>query len=378
MNGHSARHAVIMALLRQPQLSRSELSEIADVSPAAITDVIQVFLQRGLVIESPSQAMERRRGRPIMQVELQASYAYFVGIGITESAMPMVITDLRGQILAQEPLPFCKTPEHLLQAVRFAFSHLLKNASIPRSRVLGVGITVTGMVDAEEGVCRYSAALNWRDVPIAKLIGKELRLPAWVENDANAIAVGEKFFGLARNSHNFSSIVLGRTIGAAHYMNEMLYRGDDGSAGEIGHIIMDPEGALCRCGRKGCLDTIAGGSALRHKAKQAGLPVRSMRDLEVLSVQGDATATKLLRSAGHAVGTAVASLIHLNNPQCVLFTDMEGFENGVFRAATQQAMENNLLPRFLASTQILFSDAELALLPRSAASIAAFEYLTSL
>lgn len=240
VNIHSARHAVIMALLRHPQLSRSELSEIADVSPAAITDVIQVFLQRGLVIEFPSQSTARRRGRPIMQVELQASYAYFVGVGIAESAMPMVITDLRGQILAQEPLPFCKTPEQLLQAVRFAFSHLLKRTSIPRSRVLGVGITVTGIVDAVEGVCRYSAALNWRDVPIAKLIGKGLRLPAWVENDANAIAVGEKFFGHARTSHNFSTIVLGRTIGAAHYMNEMLYRGDDGSAGEIGHIIMDP------------------------------------------------------------------------------------------------------------------------------------------
>jgi predicted NBD/HSP70 family sugar kinase len=241
-----------------------------------------------------------------------------------------------------------------------------------------VGIAVAGIVNAAEGVCRYSAALNWRDVPVARLIGKALRLPAWVENDANAVAVGEKFFGRARDFQHFSSIVLGRTIGSAHYINDMLYRGYDGSAGEIGHISLDPKGALCRCGRNGCLDTVAGGRALRDAAKAAGLAIRNVRDLEELALHGNPTATRLLRAAGNALGIVVASLVHLNNPQCVLFTDMEGFNSGVFRTATRQAIENNILARFLGSTQIIFHDAEPGLLPRSAAAIAAFEYLSSI
>jgi predicted NBD/HSP70 family sugar kinase len=369
---------VIAALLRHQQLSRSALSQITGLSHAAITDVSQVFLQSGLIVELASMVTERQRGRPMLQLALQPSHAYFLGIGVAESAMLMVITDLRGRVLERQSLPLCATPEKLVDAVRTAFLEILKSAAVPRSCVQGVGITVTGIVDAVAGVCRYSAALNWHEVPVAKLIGEGLGLPAWVDNDANAVAVGEKFFGHARDYQHFTSIILGRTIGAAHYMHDMLYRGYDGGAGEIGHITMNPNGTLCRCGRNGCLDTISGGAALREAANEAGIPVGSMRELEELAVQGNPTAAKLLRHAGNSLGIAVASLVHVTNPQCVLFTDMEGFENGVFRTATRQAIENNILPRFLGSTQIVFSNADLSLLPRSAASIAALEYLTSL
>ena len=373
----SARGAVITALLRNEQLSRSALSEITGVSPAAITEVTQTFLQRGLLVELPSQAAGRR-GRPTVQLRLQASHAYFVGISVGESDMPLVITNLRGSVLERQNLVSCETPSELAETAGKAFKEVLRSSGISRSRVQGVGITVAGIVNAAEGVCRYSAALNWRDVPVAQLMAKALRIPAWVDNDANAVAVGEKFFGRARDLEHFSSIVLGQTIGSAHYINDMLYRGHDGSAGEIGHITIDPKGALCRCGRNGCLDTIAGGHALRDAAKAAGLTIGSMRDLEELALHGNPTATRLLRVAGSALGIAVASLVQLNNPQCVLFTDMEGFDNGVFRTATRQAIENNILARFLGSTQIVFSNAEPGLLPRSAASIAAFEYLNSI
>ncbi len=373
----SARGAVITALLRNEQLSRSELSETTGVSPAAITEVTQTFLQRGLLVELPSQAAGRR-GRPTVQLRLQASHAYFAGISVGESDMPMVITDLRGRILERHNLAAYETPAELAKTAAKAFKEVLRSAGIPRSRVQGVGVAVSGIVNAAEGVCRYSAALNWRDVPVAQVMTKALHIPAWIDNDANAVAVGEKFFGRARDLEHFSSIVLERTIGSAHYINGMLYRGHDGSAGEIGHITVDPKGVLCRCGRNGCLDTIAGGHALRDAAKAAGLTIGNMRDLEELALHGNPTATRLLRVAGNALGVAVASLVQLNNPQCVFFTDMEGFDNGVFRTATRQAIENNILARFLGSTQIIFNNAEPALLPRSAASIAAFEYLNSI
>ncbi|MBN9617730.1 MAG: ROK family transcriptional regulator [Acidobacteriales bacterium] len=373
----SARGAVITALLRNEQLSRSELSETTGVSPAAITEVTQTFLQRGLLVELPSQAAGRR-GRPTVQLRLQASHAYFAGISVGESDMPLVITDLRGKVLERHNLAAYGTPAELAKTTVKAFKEVLRTARIPRSKVQGVGIAVSGIVNAAEGLCRYSAALNWKNVPIAQVMARALHIPAWIDNDANAVAVGEKFFGRARDLEHFSSIVLERTIGSAHYINGMLYRGHDGSAGEIGHITIDPKGVLCRCGRNGCLDTIAGGHALRDAAKAAGLTIANMRELEELALHGNPTATRLLRVAGNALGVAVASLVQLNNPQRVLFTDMEGFGNGVFRTATRQAIENNILARFLGSTQIIFNNAEPALLPRSAASIAAFEYLDSI
>jgi predicted NBD/HSP70 family sugar kinase len=161
-------------------------------------------------------------------------------------------------------------------------------------------------------------------------------------------------------------------------MHGMLYRGFDDSAGEIGHVTVNPKGILCRCGRHGCLDTVAGGTALRRAAKDEGLAIKTMRDLEELAHHGEGKAAQLLRTAGNGLGLAVASLVHLNNPQSVLFTDIEGFDNGIFRTTTRQAIENNVMPRFLNATQIHFSNAEPTLLPRSAASIAAFEYLNSI
>jgi predicted NBD/HSP70 family sugar kinase len=368
----SAKSATIAALLQHERLSRSELAEITGVSPASITEVSQNLLQQGLLVELPLPQTGKRRGRPSVQLRLQASHSYFVGISISEIATPMVITDLQGHILARQTIPFCKTLAELTVAIRNNYAIILRDAAIPRSRVRGVGITVAGIVDSELGVCRYLAALNWRDVPVSEMIGKALKLPAWVDNDANAVAVGEKLFGRARKHRSWPYDRV------RHCIHGMLYGGHDGGAGEIGHITIDPNGALCRCGRNGCLETIAGGSALRAAAKACGHSVNGMRDLEELAVQGNTDASRLLRNAGAALGAGVAYLVHINNPECILFTDMEGFENGVFRTATRQTIENSILPRFLGSTQILFSDAEAGFLPRSAASIAAFGYLTSL
>lgn len=377
----SAKTSIIAALLQYDRLSRLELSELTGVSPAGITEVTQKLLQQELLAETPSidpPGRGKRRGRPPVQLSLQPGHSCFAGINIGEGEMVLAITDLKGEVLEQRHVPAVDSLSEIPEAVRTTFLAALRHASIPRTRVRGAGIAVAGIVDADQGICRYSAALDWRDVPIARIIGDALELQAWADNDANAIAIGEHIFGNAREYDHFSSIVLGRTIGSAHYMHGILYRGHDGSAGEIGHISMDPHGILCRCGRHGCLDTIAGGSALRQAAHEKGLAVETMRDLEDLAMHGDRNAVQLLRCAGKALGSAIASLVHINNPQAVLFTDLEGFENGVFRTAIRQGIENSILPRYLGSTEIRFTTADPVSLPRSAASIAAFNYLMSL
>ncbi len=185
----------------------------------------------------------------------------------------------------------------------------------------------------------------------------------------------KKLFGRARELKHFSSLILGRNIGCAHYLNGKLYRGYNGGASEVGHITLDPAGPHCRCGKNGCLDMFAGGTAIQTIAEQAGIAIQSMRDLEALAADGNVTAIALLRSGGQALGMAVASLIQINNPECVLFADVEGFGKGLFQTMARQTIENNILPRFLASTQIVFHHVERSFLARAAASIATQEYL---
>jgi predicted NBD/HSP70 family sugar kinase len=240
---------------------------------------------------------------------------------------------------------------------------------------LGIGIAVTGVIDERAGLCRYSAALGWRDVPLAKLVRDSTGVESYVGNDANAVAIGEKLFGRGRDLRHFSSIILGGTIGGAHYIEGKLYTGYDGGAGEIGHVTLDVDGPRCPCGKNGCLDMFAGGTAMRAAAQDAGLPCQSVHDLEALASLGNAKAMAILRKAGKALGLAIANLIQINNPECILFADVEGFGKGIFQATTRQVIENNILPRFLASTEIVFHQVEQSFLGRAAASIAAQQYL---
>jgi predicted NBD/HSP70 family sugar kinase len=371
----SARRVAIEALIQFGEISRSNLAAHTGLSRSTVTEVVQELIDCGMLGELPVINDGQRRGRPAIQLSLRASHGYFVGAGISEVLSSMVLTNLCGQVLAECELPFSSKPNEIVGNIRRGMKQLIRSASIARRSVLGLGLAVPGIVDQATGMCLLSAALGWRDVPIVEMVGEAVSMPAYIGNDADAIAIAQKLFGEAREMSNFASIILGRTIGCAHYMDGRLYRGHNGSAGEIGHIPIDPAGALCRCGKHGCLDTLAGGLAIREHAREAGLAIESMRDLERLASDGNYAAIDLLRRAGDALGLAVASLVQINNPETVLFADLEGFGNGLFYTSARQAIENNILPRFLRSTQIVFQPVEYTFLARGAASVAAQAYL---
>jgi predicted NBD/HSP70 family sugar kinase len=371
----SSLNVVIEAYLQHGMLSRSDLAALTGISRSAITEITQNLLDMGLLQEFPVIQEKQGRGRPAVSLRVSASHGYFVGVSVTGTSSPVILADMQGNIVGEYEIPPSETPEKMASTIRRAMNHLLRQTGVSRARLLGIGIAVTGVIDERAGLCRYSAALNWRDVPIARLVGEATGVDTYVGNDANAVAIGEKLFGRARDLRHFSSLILGGNIGCAHYIEGNLFRGYDGGAGEIGHVTLDVNGPLCRCGKSGCLDTFAGSTAMQAAAQEAGLACESVHDLEALAAVGNAEAMAILRRGGRALGLAVASLIQINNPGCVLFADVEGFGKGIFQATTRQVIENNILPRFLASTEIIFHQVERSFLARAAASIAAQQYL---
>jgi predicted NBD/HSP70 family sugar kinase len=371
----SSLNVVIEAYLQHGMLSRSDLAELTGISRSAITEITQNLLGMGLLQEFPVIQEKQGRGRPAVSLRFSASHGYFVGVSVTGTSSPVILADMQGNIAGEYEIPPSETPEKTASTIRRAMQQLLRQTGVSPARLLGIGIAVTGVIDERAGLCRYSAALNWRDVPIARLVRVATGVDTYVGNDANAVAIGEKLFGRARDLRHFSSLILGGNIGCAHYIEGNLFRGYDGGAGEIGHVTLDVNGPRCRCGKSGCLDTFAGGIAMQAAAKEAGLACESVHDLEALAAVGNAEAMAILRRGGQALGLAVASLIQINNPGCVLFADVEGFGKGIFQATTRQVIENNILPRFLASTEIIFHQVERSFLARAAASIAAQQYL---
>src|SRR5580698_856114 len=298
MNAGLLRSSVIVvieAYLQHGMLSRSDLAALTGISRSAITEITQNLLDMGLLQEFHVVQEKQGRGRPAVSLRFNASHGYFIGVSVTGTPSPVILADMQGNVVSEYEIPRSDTPQNMASTIRRAMTYLLRQTGVSREHLLGIGIAVSGVIDENAGLCRYSAALSWRDVPIARLVTEATGVDAHVGNDANAVAIGEKLFGRARDLRHFSSIILGGNIGCAHYIGGNLYRGYDGGAGEIGHVTLDVNGPRCRCGKNGCLDMFAGGTAMQATAREAGLVCESMRDLEALAAVGNTNAMTVLR-----------------------------------------------------------------------------------
>jgi predicted NBD/HSP70 family sugar kinase len=286
----------------------------------------------------------------------------------------LVLCDLYGNVMGSCGIAAADQPEAIAKEIKTGMDRLLHSSGVSKKTVLGIGLAISGFIDPEQGVCILSNELRWYDVPIVEIVNRICGISTYIENDANAVASGEKIFGHARKAENFTIVTLNRTIGAGHYIHGNLYRGQNGGAGEIGHCTMVPNGQPCRCGKMGCLDTIAGSKAILDAAHECQLVAESVLALEALAVSGNMAAIDILRRAGQALGLAVANVIQITNPEIVLFAFSEDIGNGILLTTVRQAIENNIFPRFLPKTHLLFHHMDENFRARGAASIAAHEF----
>jgi len=248
-------------------------------------------------------------------------------LGITE--IDAAIIDLRGNILAQHSLPTRREEGQasVLHRMKGLANQLLQE--IERDKIIGLGIGVPGLVDHPSGVNLFSPNLGWRDVPIREIFQNEFALPVVVENNARAMALGEGWYGIARGHENFVWIHVGTGVGAGIVLNGELYRGDAGSAGEIGHTTVDPHGPLCQCGNRGCLEVLCSGPSIARRAIEAltkGTPSvltqhNGNLQAEMVSAAasaGDELAKRILHEAGVWLGTGIANLSETLNVSLVI------------------------------------------------------------
>ena len=199
--------------------------------------------------------------------------------------------------------------------------------------VLAVGIGAAGMVDATDGVLRFAPNLAWRDLSIASRVRGALGLPCQVDNDANTAAYAEYRFGAGRGYRHVLLVTVGTGIGGGIVSDGRLFRGANGFAAEIGHIIVEPGGPLCGCGNRGCWEQLASGRAIDRMGREAasadeGSALRRLAggDLEQISGrhvteaarQGDEVALRIFAEAGRRLGEGIAGLVNVLDPQVVV------------------------------------------------------------
>lgn len=187
------------------------------------------------------------------------------------------------------------------------------------SKIFAIAAAVPATIDKSAGVLRELPNLPaLAGVALRDLLTEKLGVPAVLENDANAAAVGENWLGASKGIDDSICITLGTGVGGGLILNRSPFRGKDGTAGEIGHICVEPEGLACGCGGRGCIEQYASATAIVRMARNAGLDVCSAREVSDLAVSGNAEAVNVFRQMGYYLGITLSSLINLLNPELIV------------------------------------------------------------
>jgi glucokinase len=254
------------------------------------------------------------------------SLAACVDIGGTKALIGLV--DAHGSIRARERFLVApgRDPADLVRELVEKLRRLAARENLPWERVAGVGYSTAGMMDVQSGIIFSSPNQgSWRDVPFGALLKSAFGLPAWIEMDANAAAIGEGWMGHGAGADYFVHVIIGTGIGAGILIHDEILHGWRGTAGEFGHTIIDPDGPPCNCGGRGCLESLASGPAIALRAEQAaqtGRPTVLSGKISTEAVfaaarGGDALALQVVADTVTYLSIGLTNLIHLLNPKVI-------------------------------------------------------------
>jgi len=322
--------AVLEAIHSQGEASRKGLAEQIGFAPSYIGTLVAELRRRGLVEEggrSPSRA-----GRKRILLHVVPDLAHVIGIRIGRANTRIVVTDLRGKVLSLKKLPteIRKGEQHVFDLVEREIG-----SAVEANRLIqGIGIGMSGVIDRQSGtVLFWPKVPGWNNVPLRRKIQTKYGLPVVVEDSVRTMALTEKKFGQAKKYSNFAYVVISMGIGAAIYIDDRLYIGANDLAGELGHTTIDERGDICSCGNRGCLEVYASGWAIINRVKgglqqgvHSGLATLMENQPGTVSIEAIVNAAKLrdqfahtvLWEAGVHLGTALATIVNLLNPEAIV------------------------------------------------------------
>jgi predicted NBD/HSP70 family sugar kinase len=341
---------MLQALLRHPARSRADLGRSLGLSRATVTALLNELEVAGMVEQQRHEGEEHRApaiGRPPMQVSLAPGAAFAVGLDFGHRHIRSAVCDLGGRIVGDQ---WSVTGTDTDPASAFDLAQRLtlaaiKQAGVPQAYVVGVGAGLSVPVDGATGLIHAEGILpGWDGVRPAAELEQRLGIPVQVENDANAGAMGEHLFGAGRGVADMVYLRLSAGVGLGMILNGEAYGGVSGVAGEVGHTPVVEDGLICRCGNRGCLETLATPYAVADLlTRSRGETITFARLLELLE-DGDRAARRAFTDTGVAVGRAVASVVNLLNPELVVIGGELAAAGDVLLDPIRESVERRAVP----------------------------------
>lgn len=349
-------------------LSGSDIVRWSGLAKSTVSVNVDRLLSTGLVREEARPDSKRKK------LKVAENAGFVIGVDIGQTHLAVGLCDLEALLLDSIRVPLelvQEPPERVVEDVCLLVDDLAHRAGVDRKDLFGIGVGVPGPVDFVHGMPVNPPVMpGWDHFPLAATLGERFSCPVFLDNDVNVMALGERDRGVARDADNFLFVKVGQGIGAGLVIHGEIYRGAKGAAGDIGHIAIDGDATPCRCGNQGCLEVVAGGTALQARAAEAATTGRSpflaarlnrgeelgAQALALGAASGDPIALELVMDSGRTIGGVLAKLVNFFNPSVIVIGGrfahlgeryIASIREAVYRRSTPLATSDLVIKRSL-------------------------------
>jgi len=326
------RSLVLNLIKDKGPIPRADVSKITKRTRSTVFNIVEYLIKKDLIKEIGLTSSGV--GRKAILFELNSKAYYSIGVDLGTLQTTIAITDLLGRIekKIEYPTNCHQDKDKIIEKLIANIHHVVKNSKIKWKKIAGIGVAAPGLID-KKGTILIAPNFGWKDTPLGDILKKEFHIPVFVDNNVNAMALAEFEFGKGQGVKNFVFINVGMGIGAGIVINGELFYGKSNCTGEIGHTTVDYNGPKCSCGNNGCLEVMASGPAIVKRAiKSIKEGEKSLiselvnYDLNRISAeivataanQGDKLGRSIMEETGEYLGTGVANIINLFNPELVI------------------------------------------------------------
>jgi predicted NBD/HSP70 family sugar kinase len=333
-------------------IPRVRVAKDLGVSPASVSTLTSDLIESGLIEEVTTQRDgDAGRGRPAVALGVRADAHRVAGMKLSDREHTAVIVDFAGNLIADDVIPRRPGPmtlEEILTAVETLLARVCGKAGMALSELSALGIGVPGFVDSDDGLVLWSSVLIDRQVSLASAATARLGLPVTIDNDANLVALAELWFGAGRGLSDFAVVTIEHGVGMGLVLNHRIYRGAQRLGLELGHTKVQLDGALCRCGQRGCLEAYVADYALAREATTAlnwghkeSQPINVLlQSLHDHAKAGNATAKSIFRRAGRYLAVGLSNVVNMFDPALIILSGERMQYDYLYAAETLAEMDN--------------------------------------
>lgn len=319
------REQILLLLKNSGAMSRKDIAKLLQLTPAAVTIIVTEMIEQGIIVERGQQEeVDKRAGRKKILIDIDYDHKFILGISFELDGVEIGICNLKGHIIDSHHIDISEinveNPNKTLNEINDKCIYLLWKNNISKENILGLGAGIIGSVDAQRGISKNAYGIFKGEIEVKKLLEEYLGISVSIDNNVRTLAMAELDFNSDNKYKDIIFVKYGPGIGSAIILDNKVYSGSSNNAGELGHTIVNYKGDLCRCGKRGCLETVASEITLLNKAKSiCGNKNITFHEIMENYEQGHKKIIEIVDESIKYLAISLANAFSIYDPENIIF-----------------------------------------------------------